>query len=95
MIASCRVFSPSDAEHTLVGSVVSRHEGTARRMISAMDKEALAQTGLDARGVVRLFGVLQSNGFASGIYLHPAMTNHSCRWRVEFRLTFSSDVSYG
>ncbi len=35
--------------------------------------------GLDVRGIVRLFGALQSNGFASGIYLHPAMTNHSCR----------------
>lgn len=35
--------------------------------------------GLDVRGIMRLFGALQSNGFASGIYLHPAMTNHSCR----------------
>ena len=38
------------------------------------------ETGLDVRGIVRLFGALQSNGFASGIYLHPAMTNHSCRY---------------
>lgn len=44
--------------------------------------------GLDVRGIVRLFGALQSNGFASGIYLHPAMTNHSCRCvaQTPFRL---------
>lgn len=41
--------------------------------------ERSTETGLDVRGIVRLFGALQSNGFASGVYLHPAMTNHSCR----------------
>lgn len=47
-------------------------------MISDLGERS-TETGLDARGIVRLFGALQSNGFASGIYLHPAMTNHSCR----------------
>lgn len=46
---------------------------------SSAGRDANTAFGLDVRGIVRLFGALQSNGFASGIYLHPAMTNHSCR----------------
>lgn len=47
--------------------------------------------GLDVPGIVRLFGALQSNGFASGIYLHPAMTNHSCRRVVVESVGFRDD----
>lgn len=56
-----------------------RHEEVAKAMISDLGERS-TETGLDVRGIVRLFGALQSNGFASGIYLHPAMTNHSCRY---------------
>ncbi|CAN0340256.1 unnamed protein product, partial [Laminaria digitata] len=64
---------PDEAE-----SLMTRHEEVAKTMISDLGERS-AETGLDVRGIVRLFGALQSNGFASGIYLHPAMTNHSCR----------------
>lgn len=60
-----------------------RHEQTAKDMLSRLEQTSAGGDtnpfGLDVRGIVRLFGALQSNGFASGIYLHPAMTNHSCR----------------
>ncbi|CAM9254539.1 unnamed protein product, partial [Ectocarpus sp. 12 AP-2014] len=66
-------------------ALMSRHEETARVMVAKLGRESSATEaeaeamGLDVPGIVRLFGALQSNGFASGIYLHPAMTNHSCR----------------
>eukprot|EP00904_Undaria_pinnatifida_P007954 jgi/Undpi1/4289/HiC_scaffold_17.g07655.m1 len=59
-------------------SLMTRHEEVAKSMILELGERS-TEAGLDARGIVRLFGALQSNGFASGIYLHPAMTNHSCR----------------
>lgn len=61
---------------------VFRHRETAKGMVAELGEDSSRETGLDVRGIVRLFGALQSNGFASGIYLHPAMTNHSCRYRA-------------
>lgn len=56
-----------------------RNGEVAEVMIAELGPEASKRFRLDSRAVVRLLGVLQSNGFSSGIYLHSAMTNHSCR----------------
>eukprot|EP00752_Nemacystus_decipiens_P006630 g5961.t1 len=84
-----------DLPDSEAAELMSRHEQTAKDMLSRLDKvqssagrdASTNAFGLDVRGIVRLLGALQSNGFASGIYLHPAMTNHSCRpnaikWRA-------------
>lgn len=71
--------------HFVFLSDTDRHEETAKVMVAKLGRKSSATEaeaealGLDVHGIVRLFGALQSNGFASGIYLHPAMTNHSCR----------------
>ena len=57
----------------------ARNKETAEAMITELGPEASRKADLDARAIVRLLGALQSNGFSSGIYLHSAMTNHSCR----------------
>ncbi|CBJ29973.1 conserved unknown protein [Ectocarpus siliculosus] len=85
--------SLQDLPESEAAALMSRHEETAKVMVAKLGRESSATEaeaealGLDVPGIVRLFGALQSNGFASGIYLHPAMTNHSCRanaikWRA-------------
>eukprot|EP00903_Cladosiphon_okamuranus_P009460 g9019.t1 len=79
---------PTAVECGLAGGVGQ----TAKDMLGHLEKRSAGvdtktSFGVDVRGIVRLFGALQSNGFASGVYLHPAMTNHSCRpnaikWRA-------------
>ncbi|CAN0044904.1 unnamed protein product, partial [Ectocarpus fasciculatus] len=77
--------SLQDLPESEAAALMSRHEETAKVMVAKLGRESSATEaeaealGLDVHGIVRLFGALQSNGFASGIYLHPAMTNHSCR----------------
>lgn len=73
-------MNPEISDLVFVYFCTGRHEQTARGMVSKLGKEACSETGLNVCEIVRLFGALQSNGFASGIYLHPAMTNHSCRY---------------
>ncbi|CAM9459830.1 unnamed protein product, partial [Ectocarpus sp. 8 AP-2014] len=77
--------SLQDLPESEAAALMSRHEETAKVMVAKLGRESSATEaeaealGLDVPDIVRLFGALQSNGFASGIYLHPAMTNHSCR----------------
>ncbi|CAM9508860.1 unnamed protein product, partial [Scytosiphon promiscuus] len=60
--------------------LMSRHEDTAKGMLARLNErdsaageaEEKEPVGLDLKGVVRLFGALQSNGFASDLFFMGA-----------------------
>ncbi|CAM9169941.1 unnamed protein product [Choristocarpus tenellus] len=68
--------------------LIDRYAGVAKDMLDSLPPEVAAELRLDITSMLRLLCVFRSNGFSSGVYLHMAMTNHSCRpnaikWRAK------------
>ncbi|CAM9383697.1 unnamed protein product [Discosporangium mesarthrocarpum] len=60
-------------------SLVSNYMEAVEDMISQVSPDVAKDLNLSTMELLRILCAFQSNAFSSGVYLHVAMTNHSCR----------------